>query len=70
MEGTQDEFIDAELQWIARSAKDLPPSSSAGTVHVYECIESVVKGSTRLYQAASLLSVSNALLQHTWLQYA
>ncbi len=31
MEGTQDEFIDAELEWLARSAKDLPPSSSAGT---------------------------------------
>ena len=30
MEGTQDEFIDAELEWLARSAKDLPPSSSAG----------------------------------------
>ena len=30
MEGTQDEFIDAELKWLARSAKDLPPSSSAG----------------------------------------
>lgn len=30
MEATQDEFIDAELKWLARSAKDLPPSSSAG----------------------------------------
>ncbi len=30
MEGTQDEFIDAELEWLARGAKDLPPSSSAG----------------------------------------
>ena len=32
MEGTQDEFIDAELKWLARSAKDLPPSSSAGVL--------------------------------------
>ena len=39
MEGTQDEFIDAELEWLARSAKDLPPSSSAGTVSVSECID-------------------------------
>jgi hypothetical protein len=31
MEGTQDEFIDAELEWLARGAKDLPPSSSAGS---------------------------------------
>ena len=33
MEGTQDEFIDAELEWLARGAKDLPPSSSAGGPH-------------------------------------
>ena len=31
MEGTQDEFIDAELEWLARGAKGLPPSSSAGS---------------------------------------
>lgn len=27
---TQDEFIDAELEILARSARNLPPSSSAG----------------------------------------
>ena len=30
MNATQDEFIDAELEILARSAKNLPPSSSAG----------------------------------------
>ena len=30
MNATQDEFIDAELEILARSARNLPPSSSAG----------------------------------------
>lgn len=34
---TQDEFIDAELEILARSARNLPPSSSAG-LHFVPCL--------------------------------
>ena len=37
MDATQDEFIDAELEILARSAKNLPPSSSAGLHLLLAC---------------------------------
>lgn len=59
MEGTQDEFIDAELEWLARSAKDLPPSSSAGSALQNlsadeEVLEKEYKGIPRLRETLNI----------------